>query len=247
MAIDTAGKRFSMIGLGSPVPRLLPIPSGDFDAADRAMLLYLYHEDLAPPGPGPDPEPEPGDDMAVQGPKIGPAPILRSIRAHLVEMLTEDYLGEFAIGDHRVFFSRIDHTPRWDGYADIVLRVTAPRPLPGFWEGHGEVAPGVCRGLVVEIRSRSAKDISDRVDVWLLQQQTVIEDAVTTALISFRPMDVDEPVDTLTIEGLSLSSGEEYKDTLARLRDNPDVTWGSSFLVFSICYNPRAVDLPEAE
>lgn len=43
MAVDTANKRYSMIGIGSPVPRLLPVPDGAFDAADRSMLLYLYH------------------------------------------------------------------------------------------------------------------------------------------------------------------------------------------------------------
>ena len=43
MAIDTAAKRYSMIGFGSPVPRLLPIPDGTIGNADRAMLLYLYH------------------------------------------------------------------------------------------------------------------------------------------------------------------------------------------------------------
>lgn len=43
MAVDTANKRYSLIGFGSPTPRLLPIPDGTIAAADRAMLLYLYH------------------------------------------------------------------------------------------------------------------------------------------------------------------------------------------------------------
>lgn len=43
MAIDTATKRYSMIGFGAPTPRMLPIPDGTIAAADRAMLLYLYH------------------------------------------------------------------------------------------------------------------------------------------------------------------------------------------------------------
>ena len=42
MGIDTAQKRFSLIGLGSPTPRLLPIPQGSFEADDRALLIYLY-------------------------------------------------------------------------------------------------------------------------------------------------------------------------------------------------------------
>jgi len=42
MAVDTRDKRSSMIGLASPVPRLLPDPDGSFVAADRAMLLFLY-------------------------------------------------------------------------------------------------------------------------------------------------------------------------------------------------------------
>lgn len=43
MAVDTVAKRYSLIGFGSPTPRLLPIPDGTIAAADRAMLLYLYH------------------------------------------------------------------------------------------------------------------------------------------------------------------------------------------------------------
>jgi hypothetical protein len=43
MSIDSRDKRMSMIGFGSPVPRVLPSPTGAFDAAGRAMLLYLYY------------------------------------------------------------------------------------------------------------------------------------------------------------------------------------------------------------
>lgn len=43
MAVDSRDKRMSMIGLGSPVPRILPNPAGAFADAGRAMLLYLYY------------------------------------------------------------------------------------------------------------------------------------------------------------------------------------------------------------
>ncbi len=42
MAIDTRDKRFSMMNLGGLFPEILPIPSGSFDAADRAQILWLY-------------------------------------------------------------------------------------------------------------------------------------------------------------------------------------------------------------
>jgi hypothetical protein len=42
MAVDTAAKRYSLIGLASPAPRLLPIPDGAIEATGRAMLLFLY-------------------------------------------------------------------------------------------------------------------------------------------------------------------------------------------------------------
>ena len=42
MAVDTAIKRASVIGVGSPIPRLLPIPSGTVGAGPRQMLAYLY-------------------------------------------------------------------------------------------------------------------------------------------------------------------------------------------------------------
>ncbi len=43
MAVDTANKRYSLIGFGAPIPRLLPIPDGAVGGSDRAMLLFLYH------------------------------------------------------------------------------------------------------------------------------------------------------------------------------------------------------------
>lgn len=42
MAVDTAGKRFSLIGFGCPIPQLAWIPDGTVGDADRVDLLYLY-------------------------------------------------------------------------------------------------------------------------------------------------------------------------------------------------------------
>lgn len=42
MAVDTAAKRFSMMGFGSPIPAMLPVPSGTVGASPRADLLFLY-------------------------------------------------------------------------------------------------------------------------------------------------------------------------------------------------------------
>lgn len=42
MAVDTRNKRMSLLGLGLPVPSVLPNPDGAFGAADRAQLLWLY-------------------------------------------------------------------------------------------------------------------------------------------------------------------------------------------------------------
>ena len=41
MAIDTAERRFSMMGLGNPVLKLV-VPSGSVDASERATFLDLY-------------------------------------------------------------------------------------------------------------------------------------------------------------------------------------------------------------
>lgn len=47
MPVDNRNKRFSLIGFGSPVPRVLPDPDASFaNANDRAMLEYLYHGTL---------------------------------------------------------------------------------------------------------------------------------------------------------------------------------------------------------
>ena len=245
MSVDTFAERLSLIGFGSPVPRALPPADGSFDAYDRAQLAFLYRAGLAPPWPGPEPEPE--DDMAQQGIKTGFAAILLSIRARLIEILgDEDILGDLRIPASRILFARINQVPRWQPPSDVVLRVTAPRPLSGFWEGHGEVAPGFVRGLIVEIRSRLATDISDRVNLWLLQVQTTLEDAVLRALISERPMEVVEPTNVLTIYGLELVAGREYQDTLDKVPP-PDDTWGSSVFTFAVPYNPVCRDLPEVE
>ena len=43
MAVDTHNKRMALMGLGSPVPRILPNPDGSFNSNnDRYMLLFLY-------------------------------------------------------------------------------------------------------------------------------------------------------------------------------------------------------------
>lgn len=42
MAVDTAQKRFSLMGFGCPVPQMVMPPSGSVVEADRADLLYLY-------------------------------------------------------------------------------------------------------------------------------------------------------------------------------------------------------------
>lgn len=45
MAVDTRDKRMSMIGLASPLPRVLPNPDGS-DAendAERAMYIFMYY------------------------------------------------------------------------------------------------------------------------------------------------------------------------------------------------------------
>lgn len=43
MPIDSANKRYSLIGLLSPTRRMLPVPDGGFAAqGDRQELEYLY-------------------------------------------------------------------------------------------------------------------------------------------------------------------------------------------------------------
>lgn len=42
MSVDTRNKRMSLIGIGSPVPSVLPNPDGTIGATDRAHLLWLY-------------------------------------------------------------------------------------------------------------------------------------------------------------------------------------------------------------
>lgn len=47
MPVDNRNKRMSLIGFGSPVPRVLPDPDASFaNANDRSMLEYLYHGTL---------------------------------------------------------------------------------------------------------------------------------------------------------------------------------------------------------
>jgi len=42
MAVDTRDKRASCIGLGLPVPSVLPQPDGDIDAPDRLQVAFCY-------------------------------------------------------------------------------------------------------------------------------------------------------------------------------------------------------------
>lgn len=41
MAVDTARKRFSMMGLGNPAV-LVRVPAGSVDTAQRATLIHMY-------------------------------------------------------------------------------------------------------------------------------------------------------------------------------------------------------------
>ncbi len=50
MAADTRDKRFSMIGIVSPIVRLMRNPAGALDALARAMLEFLY-AGILPAGP----------------------------------------------------------------------------------------------------------------------------------------------------------------------------------------------------
>lgn len=42
MAIDTRAKRASVMGMGSPIPVMLPFPDGTIDQGDRQHFLELY-------------------------------------------------------------------------------------------------------------------------------------------------------------------------------------------------------------
>ncbi len=50
MAADTRDKRFSMIGIVSPIVRLMQNPTGTIGALARAMLEFLY-AGILPAGP----------------------------------------------------------------------------------------------------------------------------------------------------------------------------------------------------
>jgi len=43
MAVDSRNRRMSMIGLGSPVPRVLANPAGAQGIGERAQLIYQYY------------------------------------------------------------------------------------------------------------------------------------------------------------------------------------------------------------
>jgi len=47
MAIDTADKRMSLLGLALPVPMVAPAPDGSIDLEDRLQWLWLYRS-IAP-------------------------------------------------------------------------------------------------------------------------------------------------------------------------------------------------------
>jgi len=42
VAVDSRDKRFSMVGLGSPVPSVFPDPDNTISVYDRAQYLWLY-------------------------------------------------------------------------------------------------------------------------------------------------------------------------------------------------------------
>jgi hypothetical protein len=68
MAVDTRDKRFSMIGLTSPILREQQNPTGTIGALARAMLLFLYAGILpaAPITPGTPPR----NRVIIVGPRL---------------------------------------------------------------------------------------------------------------------------------------------------------------------------------
>lgn len=42
MALDTAAKRFSLMGFGVPIPQMVIVPDATVAASDRADLVMLY-------------------------------------------------------------------------------------------------------------------------------------------------------------------------------------------------------------
>lgn len=178
--------------------------------------------------------------MPTMGPKTPFEAILAPILVRLYEVLGLDEPAKQNV----VMFSRIEGAPRFQGDQDVVLRVSGARNLPGFMEGHGIIAPGIRRGLIVQCRTRQSVDVSDRIDNWLLNRQLPFEDQILFALIGFFPKNDDE--DVLTIHELRLEDTQAYRDEL-KLIPPPDPTWGSSILVFAVDYNPTAPDLPEPE
>lgn len=183
--------------------------------------------------------------MSQQGVKTSFAPIVRAVLDRIREVLGWDDDDKA----HRVKLARINQVPRWDD-DDVVVRITGARPLPGFQEGHGVIASGLTRGVIVEIRSRSTLDESDRVDIWLLDIQTPREDLILTGLCGLRVVDPDaadpDDPDVLTIDEVYLANSHDYRDELDKL-PSPDASYGQSVLVFGVDYNPLTPDLPEAE
>lgn len=232
-------------GLGTPLP-----PSVENTSAIDLVLATLAGAGvtIAPTvetGAGPDP----GDDVPTQGSKTPLEKLLRAVLARLVDFLDPDGdAGSLGVPAQRIFFARIKQAPRWTAPSDVVLRLTSPRPVPGAYEGHGVLGPLVRRGLLVQIRTRLATDISDRVNVWLLSLQSKLEDLVLEALVGERPVDPDaadpDAPDVLVGEEICLADGDAYRDELSMVPSD-DPTWGSSILTFTLTYAHAARDLPE--
>jgi len=167
--------------------------------------------------------------MPTQGASTPLQPILDAIVARLYAVLELEENQQ-----HLVMFARVEESPRFQGDQDIVLRISGVRPLPGFMEGHGVIAPGVRRGLIVQVRTRASRDPSDRVDNWLATQLPR-EDLILYALTGFVPQ--NEALDNLCINEMRLEDTEAYKNELSRIPP-ADATWGANTLVFAIDYVP---------
>lgn len=173
-----------------------------------------------------------------QGPKTSLVPILEQIEVALAAAL------DLSAG--RILYSRIDDTPRFGGDQDVVLRVGGARPYGEMYSGEGIIAPAVMRPIYVQLRTRSASDVSDRVDIWLKQKQLIGEEKITLAMLGLRPYDNTDALDPITylIEEIYLLNVGEFHDEIRRI-PNTDKTWGGSVLAFGLNYCMIAPDLPE--
>lgn len=163
------------------------------------------------------------------------AGVIRTNLRTLIPLLKQRIIINAALDSTQVLvLGRRSAPPPLRGDRDILIRWSAPYPIPEQGTGHGRVWYATRRMVSVTVRVRLAVDISDENETWLSDETigwSKLEDQIVDALDMYMPENSNG--DLLVHQPIILIPSSPDPD-----HDAEDQTRGESTLIFSLVYSP---------